>query len=430
MYFRQIAYTISALLLALCMMSANAANMQCIQDLNGDGYTDALGETAACVSTTGGDLCPIGAANCGANTIETCPLGNYPCNNGSCSVSTTTSGGACSANVIWVMGFPFALYMCNASGDMYATPQDCSNGCMQTTTQTAACTTSTTYSCPLGNYACLNNSGTFQCSANTCQDLSAIPPTTTTVDTSAYRNDGLVDASGQCLDQVMIFAGRGMRCRPPGASTAYRDCCKDSGAVMFDSVGTLSEYQLGMMAITAVYDAAVAAYAAYSAYQAAGMGAVAADGASTAFTNVLSTSIDPTTLAISIAVMVVMEYIANACDQTDMETAMLNGSGYCNYNTTICTEKWFGSCIQRARTFCCFNSKMARIVHEQGRSQLASFNGAAQSDCRGFSPEEFQHLDFSKIDFSEYYDDLKTQSQSLIKANVEQKTQDFYNKLQ
>ena len=58
------------------------------------------------------------------------------------------------------------------------------------------------------------------------------------------------------------------------------------------------------------------------------------------------------------------------------------------------------------QTSCCFSSKLARILHEQGRRQLNLAWGSAEKPlCRGFSFEEISKIDFSKIDFSEVIDD-------------------------
>ena len=52
-------------------------------------------------------------------------------------------------------------------------------------------------------------------------------------------------------------------------------------------------------------------------------------------------------------------------------------------------------------TSCNFNSKLARIINEQGRPQLnKGWGSASNPECKGFTPEEFQKLDFSKIDFA------------------------------
>ena len=93
-----------------------------------------------------------------------------------------------------------------------------------------------------------------------------------------------------------------------------------------------------------------------------------------------------------------------------------------------------------AEAFCCFNSKLARIIQEQGRPQLKSFNpnpwgvptddGPADADCRGFTSTEFQMLDFSKMDLSEYFGDITTQVQSTIQQNVSDKINSYYNSIQ
>ena len=38
--------------------------------------------------------------------------------------------------------------------------------------------------------------------------------------------------------------------------------------------------------------------------------------------------------------------------------------------------------------------------------------------CRGFTPEEFQALDFSKMDLSEYYLDIEARAQSDIQIDM------------
>jgi conjugal transfer mating pair stabilization protein TraN len=62
---------------------------------------------------------------------------------------------------------------------------------------------------------------------------------------------------------------------------------------------------------------------------------------------------------------------------------------------------------------------LARIINEQGRPQLDIGWGTAESpDCRGLSPEEFQSIDFSQIDLSEYIDDMEVKSQAQIDSEV------------
>lgn len=93
-------------------------------------------------------------------------------------------------------------------------------------------------------------------------------------------------------------------------------------------------------------------------------------------------------------------------------------------------------CIQKAEVYCIFNSKLGRIIHEQGRPQLQKFSpggrwgDAESSNCEGFTPEEFQTLDFSKIDLAEAFGDLSPASITNIQTNVNGAVGDYFNKIQ
>ena len=93
---------------------------------------------------------------------------------------------------------------------------------------------------------------------------------------------------------------------------------------------------------------------------------------------------------------------------------------------THCIGKY---CESTYRGSCCFNSKVARIINEQGRAQIKrGWGTSANPDCRGFTPDEFQKLDFSKIDLSEYIDDVqsKIKIDGVNTGDVEQKVKDKF----
>jgi len=258
--------------------------------------------------------------------------------------------------------------------------------------------------------------------------------TGSTLDDSWYQDDGSRDPDGQCLDQILLFSGKPSRCLPPGKSTAYKNCCRNSsGDIYFDSSGSSVESALSSKAITATLKAAGAAVkASATAIKAGATAAEASQAGATAAQNVMVAAFNPASIIIAVAVALIMDYLMQACDQQSMETAMLNSSGYCVPVGSYCRKKIKGlGCVQKAESFCCFNSKLARIFHEQGRSQLKSFAGrsgfgtAEAPNCRGFTPEEFQSLDFADIDLSEYMGELKLQSQELINANIDKKTKAF-----
>jgi conjugal transfer mating pair stabilization protein TraN len=63
--------------------------------------------------------------------------------------------------------------------------------------------------------------------------------------------------------------------------------------------------------------------------------------------------------------------------------------------------------IETTESYCCFNSRLARILNEQGRAQLGKGWGGAQSpDCSGFTLVQLQALDFSRMDLSEFYAEI------------------------
>jgi len=77
---------------------------------------------------------------------------------------------------------------------------------------------------------------------------------------------------------------------------------------------------------------------------------------------------------------------------------------------SYCSRKVLGVCLQKKEGYCVFDSKLARIVQEQGRrDQLhISFGSASSPDCRGIKISELQGIKFDRIDFSDFYDDLNT----------------------
>lgn len=111
------------------------------------------------------------------------------------------------------------------------------------------------------------------------------------------------------------------------------------------------------------------------------------------------------------------------CSSEELELAGLKQEGLCHYVGRYCSKKvFFGGCLEHKKTYCCYNSKLGRIIQEQGRFQLSTFSGWGsdkQPDCRGLTPEEFQMLDFSKIDLSEYYGDIEVSTEEEIRNKIE-----------
>lgn len=89
------------------------------------------------------------------------------------------------------------------------------------------------------------------------------------------------------------------------------------------------------------------------------------------------------------------------CNNEEKTLAIKRGSGLCEYSHEWCSKKtFFGSCIEKKRQYCCFRSVLAKVINKQGNAQLG------KGGCDGFTLEELQKLDFSKMDFSEFINQI------------------------
>ena len=108
---------------------------------------------------------------------------------------------------------------------------------------------------------------------------------------------------------------------------------------------------------------------------------------------------------------------SGACPRSTKELrARRDGAGACHY-VGIHKKKVLGVTLKKRKVYCCFNSKMARVFHEQTRGQLiqkglwptarnGGWGSARSPRCGGMTAEQLQEIDFDAVDFSEIYTDL------------------------
>lgn len=74
----------------------------------------------------------------------------------------------------------------------------------------------------------------------------------------------------------------------------------------------------------------------------------------------------------------------------------------------FCSKKVLGVCLQKKRSYCQFDAKLAQIVQQQGRNgQLhIGFGSSKHPDCRGITVDELQNIKFDQLDFTNFYEDL------------------------
>lgn len=281
----------------------------------------------------------------------------------------------------------------------------------------------------------------------------------------------------QCMGQIYFFSGEKMECRTAGVMSAGENCCKEksksSSACSFENVADevgmddiamlsislgakLSEYagynitemlakEVGKTVVTTwikdgttqgiissltkllgdqqaklavdALERELSKQGIQSASQLSENGAVA-QVASEAVAGAISN-------AITVAGWVYFAYQCyniftqlKKCTAGEFILGCKIGKGVCHYVGSRCKIKVFGSCLQKMKNYCCFNSIIARIINEQGRPQIGKGWGSGKHpDCKGFMMDEFSKLDLSSVDFGEYQDDLIRE----LNPNVQEK---------
>lgn len=253
-----------------------------------------------------------------------------------------------------------------------------------------------------------------------CVNLDDNPIISYEIPTIMETNDGERDDDGFCIDSPLIFTGSKNTCRINGVRTFFMNCCKETNKVYHDSSSAFSAIDT-VGVVKGTYQAASIAYSAYKA------GATMAE-ITASVSNSFIGAFDPTTLILSLVVSEVFE----SCNQVDMNTSLLKSSDQCVYVGNYCDSSIpiLNICVQKAKSYCCFNSKIAKIIQEQGRKFLnKSWGNIEYPDCSGLTPEEFQSIDFSVIDLSDYYNDLEWQSKELIKNSINSIVDEYDKKL-
>lgn len=119
------------------------------------------------------------------------------------------------------------------------------------------------------------------------------------------------------------------------------------------------------------------------------------------------------------------------CDREEVLLHQRDAQGLCHYVGSYCSDSVFGICVTKKKTYCCFESKLSRILQEQGRAQINKPWGSPKKEsCQGFTIDEFARLDLSRMDFSEVYaefqDAAKLPDELGTVATLQQKIADYY----
>jgi conjugal transfer mating pair stabilization protein TraN len=105
--------------------------------------------------------------------------------------------------------------------------------------------------------------------------------------------------------------------------------------------------------------------------------------------------------------------------------------GLCHYVGSYCSSSFLGICSTKRKTYCCFQSKLTRILQEQGRPQIGKAWGSPKKEqCLGFTVDEFSRLDLSKMDFTEIYAEFleaaKLPDEAQMASDIQAKIRAYY----
>ncbi|WP_072383673.1 conjugal transfer protein TraN [Novosphingobium sp. NDB2Meth1] len=123
--------------------------------------------------------------------------------------------------------------------------------------------------------------------------------------------------------------------------------------------------------------------------------------------------------------------VALGCSREEMLLHQRDAKGLCHYVGTYCASSFLGVCFTKRKVYCCFESKLSRILQEQGRTQLNKpWAPPKEETCAGFTVQEFAKLDLSKMDFSEVYaeftDAARLPDELQAASDLQQKIEAYY----
>lgn len=92
-----------------------------------------------------------------------------------------------------------------------------------------------------------------------------------------------------------------------------------------------------------------------------------------------------------------------ACEEEELALAVKRDLKSAHYVGPFCSQKALFVCLEKSKGYCTFASPLSRIIQQQARPQLGHGWGSPRGpDCRGLTIEELGHLDWSRIDLSEW----------------------------
>ncbi|MEI8295903.1 MAG: conjugal transfer protein TraN [Alphaproteobacteria bacterium] len=107
------------------------------------------------------------------------------------------------------------------------------------------------------------------------------------------------------------------------------------------------------------------------------------------------------------------------CAPDELELSDLRKAKKCVHIGTFCAEKHLTVCTRKQTSFCCFGTKLSRLIQEQAHAQLGLGWGTPEKpECQGLTAEQLSLLDFSKMDLTELYSDIQATMKAKTPADI------------
>lgn len=94
------------------------------------------------------------------------------------------------------------------------------------------------------------------------------------------------------------------------------------------------------------------------------------------------------------------------CPVEAKELSIEKQKSRCEFVGEYCAkkEKLTNICIRETKSYCCFPTVLAKIIHRAARNQLGkSLGNAEDPKCGGLTLDEIERIDFSQVDFQEFF---------------------------
>jgi conjugal transfer mating pair stabilization protein TraN len=272
-------------------------------------------------------------------------------------------------------------------------------------------------------YQTVQNCGTQQfCEDGSCWDT-AYPPDADFARTVAYLE--AQREAGKYLDPSGLQVFKGFHNTCTKKLFGLVNCCNKGGT---NAISMFNNLSLALNAISTVGKASFSSYT-YDAlftsdapgFAITGFEALFGTGLDSGLAGLLAGDLAVSDFIIALVpsywtiAMLAIQYSGIlSCSDEEKVMAMKRDARLCVEFGDYCSSciTVFGKCVaclERTKSYCCFNSHLARIINEQGRAQVGKTWGsdtARNPDCSGFSVAQLSSLDFSRMDLSEFYAEI------------------------